>query len=577
MSDRTIVEIPFDQLHDSPFNPKARATLAIDELAANIKAEGRVHEALLVRPRIFIDGVRRGDANADPDDTQDGFEIVFGHRRRYAAEVAGLATVPCEVRAMSDAEARSAQAAENLQREGLKALEEAAAYQAMIDKDGLTPNEVAEAIGKSRSHVYGRLRLLDLCDEVRSALTAGEVQAEVALLIARVGGAKLQGKALGYIRGKYWDLEDGGAKSYRQIRYLLNERFTLQLNKALFDPADAALLVDAGACTDCPKRSGNAPEFDDVVGPETNPLRPGYHGGGQRDVPHGGTEVCTDPDCFDAKKRAHLKRKAGELEAAGKTVIDGAKARLAIGADGQVKGAYVPLAEVKAELKQVAGDKKPDVVTIQDPRTGKTVQAVKREDLKAAGVKVAEPKPQRQQHDWEAERKKREEEYQRNLIKAKGETRIRIEILQAVRQAMAAVERSQYDMHLLAGYVLDATPYDQRELLAAVHGAKGFDELRKTVGQLDMQACALLMLDCALLDRVNVGANELRTKPVALLEAATHYGVDVEAIRARAQTPATPEVPAAKAKAKAGKPAAKKAKAAKAQAQQLDMLEGAGA
>lgn len=71
-----------------------------------------MHSPLLVRPR-----------------TAGGFEIIFGHRRRHAAEAAGLATVPCEVRAMSDAEARSAQAAENVQRENLKALEEAEAYQ----------------------------------------------------------------------------------------------------------------------------------------------------------------------------------------------------------------------------------------------------------------------------------------------------------------------------------------------------------------------------------------------------------------------------------------------------------------
>ena len=103
MTEDRITEISVDQLHDSPLQPRT-AYLGIEELAANIKAEGRIHQPLLVRPRL---------TNPLRDDLQDGYELVFGHRRLRAAELAGLATVPCRVRAMTDAEVRSAQLAEN--------------------------------------------------------------------------------------------------------------------------------------------------------------------------------------------------------------------------------------------------------------------------------------------------------------------------------------------------------------------------------------------------------------------------------------------------------------------------------
>lgn len=548
MTAEQIIEIPLAQLHDSPFQPRIDYT-GIDELAANIAAEGRIHQPLVVRLR-----------GADGD----GFEIVFGHRRRRAAERAGLATAPCVLRTMSDAEVRSAQMAENVQREAMKALEEAAGYKAMIDEDGLTANEVATAIGKSLSHVYGRLRLLDLVPEVRDALLTGEIQSEVALLIARVGGEKLQHKALSYIRGKYYELDDGGVKSFRAIRALLNERFTLGLKDALFDPTDATLLPDAGACGPCPKRSANAPEFDDVAAAtEKNQHSGGRHRHGLANF---GADVCTDPDCFDAKKRAHLKRKAEQLQAQGKTVVDGARARQVIGADGTVKGAYVALAEVKDALKKAGA--KPETVLIQNPRDGKTVQAVKREDLQAVGVKLKEPAPGRSPRDNEAERRRREEEWRAAEAKAEKETAYRTRVLQAVRAAMASTERSAFDMQLLAHHVLESVGWHTRQHLLELHGLKSYDALRNKAEQLDAQACALLMLDCALLPCLEVHPNSSRDA-TPLMAAAQHYGVDAKALRADPQTSASPASPpdtAARGKKSAAAGAAKKPKAKKAAA-----------
>lgn len=106
----TITQISLQDLHESPFNPRKTFT-AIDELAASIKAEGRVLQPLLVRP--IVPPLFNAGADTQPEAVA-GFEIVFGHRRFRGAAVAGLASVPCMVRAMTDAEARSAQIAENL-------------------------------------------------------------------------------------------------------------------------------------------------------------------------------------------------------------------------------------------------------------------------------------------------------------------------------------------------------------------------------------------------------------------------------------------------------------------------------
>lgn len=556
-ADRTIIEIPLELLHDSPFNPPDRATLRIDEMAATIRSAGGILSALLVRPRTG-------------DDVEGGYEVVFGHRRKYGGLAAGLATAPCEVRALTDAEARELQAIENLQRENLKALEEAASYQSMITADGLSRRQVATAIGKSESHVAARLRLLDLCPQVREALTTGEIKSEVALLIARVGDEKMQGKALAAIKGKYWDLEDGGAKSYRQIRELLNEKFTLELDKAIFPITSAELVPSAGSCTDCVKRTGNAPEFADVTG--FNPAadvaaqlaaledkidactddeeRAGLYDqaeklegrdGAAEYVRHGGPNVCTDPDCFEAKKKAHLKAEAARLESEGATVIAGGKARQAINARGELGDGYVVAAKI--DLAKAKTEVKP--VTIQDPRNGTTVQAYRAEDLAAAGVKVKAPKAKKSSgYDpkaWEEQRR-------RDNARAAEETKARRAILEAVREKAASAERSLSDLRIMAHHAVATLEYGQRELLMSLYDSKSMPALLKSIEDLDAAACALLLLDCAITADVDVDAHSMQQKPQALLAAAAHYGIDPDAVRQGLQTSADEPARAAPAK-----------------------------
>lgn len=517
-----ITEIPLAQLRESPFNPR-RTFSGIEDLAANIRAEGRIHEPLLVRPQLA--NVLR------PDGAVDHYEVVFGHRRLRAAEAAGLATVPCMVRALSDAQARSAQISENLQRHDVHPIEEAEGLRALIDAGDATADQLAERLGKSRSHVYSRLKLLQACPEVRTACLEGRIGAEVALLIARLRTDKLQAKALQYIKARNQTPEDGGKESFRRIRDILAERFNTALKGALFDAEDATLLPDAGACSACPKRAGNAPEFADIAGSKD-------HGHYLRD--HYGANVCTDADCFAEKKAAHLARKAAALEAAGKTVVTGAKARAAIAADGTVKGAYVPVAQVKKALaaapKRVkvsdgalAAPAAPQKVVIQDPRSGKTVEAYRREDLVAAGVKGATEKPKKAD-DYAAREQKRDADRKAAEQAARDERTRRIALLQRVREAMQRRPRDAFDLQLAARAALAGVEWRDRQILAGLYGEKDVNALfgEKWLARQDAPTLTQLLMDCALVGECNPAAYNLDKQPALLLRVAAHYGVDAK-------------------------------------------------
>lgn len=134
------------------FEPQALA-----ELAQSIRDKG-VLQPLLVRPK----GER--------------FEIVAGERRWRAAQLAGLSEIPVVIRDLADREALEIAIVENLQREDLGPLEEARAYQALLDQ-GLNQEGVAQAVGKGRSTVANALRLLTLPAAALRALEAGEISA----------------------------------------------------------------------------------------------------------------------------------------------------------------------------------------------------------------------------------------------------------------------------------------------------------------------------------------------------------------------------------------------------------------
>jgi ParB family chromosome partitioning protein len=158
----TVREVAIELIRPGVYQPRRNFDEAeLEALAQSIREKG-VLQPLLVRP---------------VEDEEAAFELVAGERRWRAAQRAGLHQVPVLVRALADAEALEIALIENLQREDLSALEEAAAYQRLMQEFGRTQANLAEAVGRSRSHVANTLRLLGLPDAVRRRLEEGALSA----------------------------------------------------------------------------------------------------------------------------------------------------------------------------------------------------------------------------------------------------------------------------------------------------------------------------------------------------------------------------------------------------------------
>ena len=135
---------------------------ALYELAESIKAQG-IMQPILVR--LLTDGPNSGK-----------YEIIAGERRSRAAKLAGLDSVPVLVRNVPNEAAAAMALIENIQREGLNPLEEAQGLQRLIKEFGLTHEQAAQAVGRSRSAASNLLRLLNLADPVQSMLMAGDIE-----------------------------------------------------------------------------------------------------------------------------------------------------------------------------------------------------------------------------------------------------------------------------------------------------------------------------------------------------------------------------------------------------------------
>ncbi|QFT58260.1 Chromosome-partitioning protein ParB [Sulfitobacter sp. THAF37] len=152
--------VPIEQISPNPEQPRKRfAQSDLDDLASSIKEKG-VIQPLIVRAR---------------DD--DSFEIVAGERRWRAAQLAQLHELPVIVRQFSDVEVLEVAIIENIQRADLNAIEEAAGYRQLMDKFGHTQEKMAEALGKSRSHIANLLRLLSLPEGVIEMVRSGDLSA----------------------------------------------------------------------------------------------------------------------------------------------------------------------------------------------------------------------------------------------------------------------------------------------------------------------------------------------------------------------------------------------------------------
>jgi len=151
-------EIPVDQICRGRYQPRREMdNEALEELANSIRAQG-VMQPIVIRP------------------VDSGYEIIAGERRWRAAQLAGLDAIPAVIRDVPDEAAIAMALIENIQRENLNPVEEAVALSRLQQEFELSQQEVAEAVGKSRSAVANLLRLLNLCDEVKTFLERGDIE-----------------------------------------------------------------------------------------------------------------------------------------------------------------------------------------------------------------------------------------------------------------------------------------------------------------------------------------------------------------------------------------------------------------
>ncbi len=166
-------ELPLDALGPGRFQPRVTMNpAALEELAESIRSQG-VIQPIVVRP------VESGR-----------YEILAGERRWRAAGLAGLERVPVVVRDVPDRAAMAMALIENIQREDLNPLEQAAGLKRLVDEFGLTHDEAARAIGSSRSHATNLLRLLALAPSVQELVRSGRIDMGHARALLALEGAR---------------------------------------------------------------------------------------------------------------------------------------------------------------------------------------------------------------------------------------------------------------------------------------------------------------------------------------------------------------------------------------------------
>lgn len=378
--------LPLSWITPSLTNPRKSFNLVkLTELTESIKASG-VHQPILVRPLPGerVPSTERGVTH----------EIVAGERRYRACQQAGLADIPVLVRDMTDDQVLECQIVENLQRDDLTALEEAEGFEA-LQATGATVDGIADKIGKSRSYVFARIKLLDLSVECKEAMRAGQIDASRALLIARIPDTTLQTKALAEAtRADY----RGEVCSVRALQSWLQANVMLKLDAAVFNIADSTLVPTAGNCTTCPKRTGANPDlFADVQS----------------------VDICTDPACFHGKEAAHRADVLATAEKRGMRLIEGDEAKAIIPHQWMLGlTGYSPLTQERtdtvdgqpATLGQLLGKDLDGAVLIENPWNKELVAAIPTDEaeamLLARGLVKAVEAKEKKKDDIEAEIKR---------------------------------------------------------------------------------------------------------------------------------------------------------------------------
>jgi ParB/RepB/Spo0J family partition protein len=518
--------IPLECIRPSTTNPRKDFNPEkLAELAANIQQVG-LAQPILVRPIARVEG------------SIVQFEIVAGERRFRASKLANTVTIAAVIKDLTDVEALRMQVVENLHRRDLHELEEAEGYEQLMkpQKDGTpgyTADELAEMTGRSKSYIYGRLKLCALEPSARKVFYDAGMSPSDALIVARIPVPSLQAKfAKEIAKGD----RNGDPLSHREVLARLHRDYMLELKTAPFKTTDDKLLMKVGACTTCPKRTGNQAElFSDVKS----------------------ADICTDPVCFQAKRNAWSVIQIKRAKEAGQTVIEGADAKKvfphqyspnhptenfktpdSVCYDDSKNRTYGQL----AKLANVA------TVVVKNPHDSAVVELIKVDDIKSALKEMGVVKSSSASSS-NAEQVK----------KAKAETAFRTEVFAEVRANAAANGWTDADWHVIAETMLRGLETNDFRMLLKILDWdeslgtwEGKKQLAEKVQSLSMQELSAVLLAASLINEVRAGTYNT-AKPEDLLAAAGRHGVDVEKIRARLKAEEKAKADAKK------KPAAKKA------------------
>lgn len=259
----------------------------VRELTASIRKVGQLEPAL----------VRETGAGR--------YQIVAGHKRALAVAAAGLDLLEVKVAPYG----LDAAIAENTARRDLTPVEEARAYQRLVDEDGLDVAEIAARCGRPPAHVAGRLRLASLDADTIALLAADRIGYAGAALLAGVS-ADTRAKVVAQMQAARFVQTFSVADIIDRLEDVARE-----LDDAPFDTADEALSPAIGACTRCPHNTGT-----------------------QRDLFEARTATCLDVPCFREKARRSTEQRRDAALAKGVTVIEGEAAeRVVRGGSGYVR------------------------------------------------------------------------------------------------------------------------------------------------------------------------------------------------------------------------------------------------
>lgn len=510
----------------SPTNPRrtfAGKRVPKDEQA---KLQGLADDIALrgLIQRIVVRDNPKGDSR---------YEIVAGERRWRAATLAGLTTIPASLVALPDAEVLEWQIVENGQRADVHPLEEAESYEHLSRVMGRADAAaIAVRVSKDRAYVAQRLKLLALSADARRAFRDGKLTFDTALMLARVPTGPLQDEALARITQGV-ECADS-ALNAAHVRDILRRSFMTVLAQAPFSTKDATLLPAAGACTVCPKRTGNAPDLF-------------------ADVKEAGT--CTDTACYGAKRSAHYARLREEACARGQRVITGDEAKKIFehSWSHDPKG-FVPLDSMfyvggeRKTHREVMG-KGVETVLIEKPSTGELVECVTvevaRRARQSAGVARPQDTTDYKEKAREAERARKREQDARN--------RIRI----AVREAREAEPLSLAEQRAVAALLWRKLGSDAQR---PVGKERGWDlgyhshDAADAIAQMDGAQVAAFLRDLTIAPHQYVPGYTSDLASPSLDAIATGAGVDPAAIRAQVAAEAEAKK-AGKGKGKAAKPA----------------------